>query len=232
VKIKEIKKNGFLCQVAYFFEDDDDIPDCVYSSELYLRFIKKFIPVTIIFLIAIVIMPILWAIRVLFGYEACFGEETSCQEHFFQKIDRWPTIRGVRILPGVIIIVSIWLFFLTAPFIEGVVEWITADAVDPAIALGTLYWLSLAFWVITCVIAVVMVVREMLDIIKTQIIPRLRDTHWFRAVENISKQRSEKSFPPSNSSTEQYTPRHTLMGFYCAFLIHSLRYSTYELQLH
>lgn len=90
----EIKKGGFVCQLAYLFRENKEIPSQVNGCQLFTRFI--FFGVFAIFLLCV--GAILFVIGLPFAARPslCDDDNTTAVWVHYQS---WPRINGHRIYP-------------------------------------------------------------------------------------------------------------------------------------
>lgn len=99
----KIKKKGFVCQVAYFWGKDFQIPDQTNLCSLFWRFVLNIIPVGIMFTVIFSIAGVILSMASVFGFLFAKrpGEVRSTTPDGWGMVDykRWPTIKGRRIYP-------------------------------------------------------------------------------------------------------------------------------------
>ncbi len=115
----KIKRGGFVCQVAYFWRKDWQVPDQTNLCNLFWRFILNLIPVSIIYLfvtcIALVILAFASLVGFLFAKRPGFDSNNKKMEMVDFK--HWPVVKGRRIYP--IYILAFALVWLLRHYIVG-----------------------------------------------------------------------------------------------------------------
>lgn len=96
--MREIKKNGLVCKVAFFA--DKHIPSEIDGCKLFWKFVFMIFGIPLGFLAATVMYVFLFGVSFPFAARPTLLKEDSAESNApFVRYERWPKIKGWRIWP-------------------------------------------------------------------------------------------------------------------------------------
>lgn len=120
----KLKRDGFVIKVAYYLNEEYEIPARTNLCWLFWRFVLHlFIILPIFFIVACLFLAVASIFGIFLGDRITICEGDDSKNHIMTEIKNWPfKIRGHRILPIYIVLVVLGLYLV---WLVSLATWVT-----------------------------------------------------------------------------------------------------------